>query len=181
MTSSPVMENCITCFFFLEWEKDRKRDFEGDINLSEALWPCGCHPARKARHRPPGPEVQKHPGEEELQLCHRWPGTSRPSRLRIRHHWHCTQSEGRHQEVRVVRNFRRRQRSGVFCHPSLLTCSHVVVDLAGIWLRKCWTRPSTQDTLIRLSAPTSMLWAWFTGKLHAAAIVEVRLSFFHSR
>lgn len=35
MTSSPVVENCITCFFepvFLR-ERERARDFEGDINL----------------------------------------------------------------------------------------------------------------------------------------------------
>lgn len=115
MTSSPVVENCITHFlepFFL-----RERTSE-----REALWPCECLLSRKARHRPQGPEVQKHPGEEELQLRHRWPGISRPSRLRLGHHWHCTQSEGRHQEVCVVRNFRRRQRSAVFCHPSLLNC-----------------------------------------------------------
>lgn len=40
MTSSPVVENCITRFLetsFFESENERARDFEGDINLSKAL------------------------------------------------------------------------------------------------------------------------------------------------
>ena len=75
------------------------------LGIGEWLWGVSCLPCRKAGHCPPRSQVQEHPGEKELHLCHCWPGLGRAPRVCDRHHWHRSQSKSGHQEVHTCTVF----------------------------------------------------------------------------
>lgn len=54
---------------------------------------------REASYCPPRPEVKEHSGEEERDLLHRRPGSSRTPRLSHRHHRHRSKPQSRNQKV----------------------------------------------------------------------------------
>lgn len=119
-------------------------------------------------------------------MCHRGSGPRSAPRVCHRYHRHRPQPARGHQEVDTLNpptHLNILSQKWAKYHQILKYRLLVFVSekfgfgVSGTWLQRCWMKVSTCATLTPLNVLTSMHWGWCTGRLHAAAMPEVRPGF----